>query len=117
MAPEGFRTKPIMAYCQLDTWKQISVKFESKYKHFRQRTCILKLRPLICEMPNKSTGRGLIHETGCRSVSKQCLDCFTLLLARHLANVSLGTWNRLSNAAYRGYPAKRALSAMRKHGC
>ena len=29
--------KPFLAYCQLDSWEQISVKFESEFNHFRSR--------------------------------------------------------------------------------
>ena len=28
--------EPMLAYCQLDSWEQTSVKFESKYKTFIQ---------------------------------------------------------------------------------
>ena len=34
--------EPMLAYCQLDSWEQISVKFESEFYHFRSRKCIWK---------------------------------------------------------------------------
>ena len=37
-------SKPMLVYCQLDPYKQISVKFQSKYKSFRWRKCIWKYR-------------------------------------------------------------------------
>ena len=36
--------EPMLAYCQLDPWEQISVKFESKYKTFHSEECIWKCR-------------------------------------------------------------------------
>ena len=32
--------EPTLAYCQLDSWEQISVKFESEFCHFHSRKCI-----------------------------------------------------------------------------
>ena len=32
--------KPMLTYCQLDSWEQISVKFESEFYHFHSRKCI-----------------------------------------------------------------------------
>ena len=32
--------EPMLAYCQLDSWEQISVKFESEFHHFHSRKCI-----------------------------------------------------------------------------
>ena len=32
------------AYCQLDSWEQISVKFESEFHHFHSRKCIWNCR-------------------------------------------------------------------------
>ena len=44
MACHLFSTKPLpepmLAYCQLNSWKQISVKFESEFCHFHSRKCI-----------------------------------------------------------------------------
>ena len=39
-----FSTKPLpmLAYCQLDSWKQISVKFELEFCHFHSRKFIWK---------------------------------------------------------------------------
>ena len=41
-----FDAKPLpermIAYCQLDSWEQISVKFESEFYHFHSRRCIWK---------------------------------------------------------------------------
>ena len=36
--------KPMQAYCQLDTWEQISVKFEWEFYIFHSRKCIWKCR-------------------------------------------------------------------------
>ena len=36
--------KPNLAYSQLSTWKQISVKFESEFYHFHSRKCIWNCR-------------------------------------------------------------------------
>ena len=40
--------KPMLACCQLDTWEQISAKFESKFYHFHSRKCRLQTwRPIF----------------------------------------------------------------------
>ena len=40
--------EPILGYCQLDSWKQMSVKFESEFYHFHSRNCIWKCsRPIL----------------------------------------------------------------------
>ena len=36
--------EPMLAYCQLDSWEQISVKFESEFYHFQSRKFISKCR-------------------------------------------------------------------------
>ena len=36
--------EPMLAYCQLDSWKQISVKFESGFYYFHSRKLIWKCR-------------------------------------------------------------------------
>ena len=36
--------EPMLVYCQLDSWEQISVKFESEFYHFRSRKCIWNCR-------------------------------------------------------------------------
>ena len=36
--------EPMLAYCELDSWEQISVKFESEFYHFHSKTCIWKSR-------------------------------------------------------------------------
>ena len=38
-------SEPMLGYCQLDPWEQISVKFESEFYHFHSRKCIWKCRP------------------------------------------------------------------------
>ena len=40
--------KPVLTYCQLDSWKRISVKFESEFYHFHSRKCIWK-----CHLPER----------------------------------------------------------------
>ena len=37
------RCQPLLACCQLDSWEQISVKFESEFYHFHSRKMHLKL--------------------------------------------------------------------------
>ena len=48
MACRLFSAKPLpqptLAYCQLDSWEQISVKFESEFYNFDSRKCIWKCR-------------------------------------------------------------------------
>ena len=48
MAGRLFGTKPLpepmLAYCQLDSWEQISVNFESELYHFHSRKFIWKCR-------------------------------------------------------------------------
>ena len=39
--------KPMLAYCQLDSWEHISVKFELEFYHFHSRKCNWK-----CRLPN-----------------------------------------------------------------
>ena len=36
--------EPMLAFCQLDSWEQISVKFESEFYNFDSRKCIWKCR-------------------------------------------------------------------------
>ena len=36
--------EPMLAYCQLDSWEQLSVKFKSEYCHFHSRKCIRNCR-------------------------------------------------------------------------
>ena len=36
------QAEPKLAYCQLDSWEQISVKFESEFYHFHSRKLIWK---------------------------------------------------------------------------
>ena len=38
--------EPMLAYCQLDYWEPISVKFEFEFSHFHSRKCIWK-----CHLP------------------------------------------------------------------
>ena len=35
--------EPMLPYCQLDSWEQISVKFEFEFYHFHSRKCIWKM--------------------------------------------------------------------------
>ena len=37
-------TEPMLVYCQLVSWEQISVKFEFEFYHFHTRKCIWKCR-------------------------------------------------------------------------
>ena len=37
-------SKPMLAYCQLDSWEQVSVKFEWEFYHFHSRKCIWNFR-------------------------------------------------------------------------
>ena len=34
--------EPMLRYCQLDSWEQVSVKFEQEFYHFHSRKCIWK---------------------------------------------------------------------------
>ena len=36
--------EPVLVYCQLDSWEQISVKFELEFYHFHSRKCIWNCR-------------------------------------------------------------------------
>ena len=36
--------EPMLVYCQLDSWEQVSLKFESEFYHFHSRKCIWKYR-------------------------------------------------------------------------
>ena len=36
--------EPVLAYCQFDSWEQISVKFKSEFYHFHSRKCIWNCR-------------------------------------------------------------------------
>ena len=48
MACRLFSAKPLpesmMAYCRLDSWEQISVKFKSEFYYFHSRKCIWNCR-------------------------------------------------------------------------
>ena len=37
-------SKPMLGYCQLDSWEQVSVKFESEFYYFHSSKCIWKCR-------------------------------------------------------------------------
>ena len=37
---------PVLVYCQLDCWEEVSVKFESEFYHFHSRKCIWR-----CQLP------------------------------------------------------------------
>ena len=37
-------SEPMLVYCQLDPWEQVSVKFESEFYPFHSRKCIWKCR-------------------------------------------------------------------------
>ena len=37
-------SEPVLAYCQLDSWEQLSLKSESEFYHFHSRKCIWKCR-------------------------------------------------------------------------
>ena len=39
--------EPMLAYCRLESWEQISMKLESEFYHFHSRKCIWK-----CHLPN-----------------------------------------------------------------
>ena len=39
--------EPILAYCQLDPWGQITVKFESEFYHFHSRKCIWRMAAIL----------------------------------------------------------------------
>ena len=41
--------EPMLVYCQLYSWEQISVKFESEFSHFHSRKCIRKCRLSRCQ--------------------------------------------------------------------
>ena len=43
--------EPVWIYCQLDSWEQVSVKFESEFDNFYSRKCIWK-----CPCPQYGTG-------------------------------------------------------------
>ena len=38
--------EPMLIFCKLDLWEQVSVKFQSEYYHFHSRKCIW-----ICHLP------------------------------------------------------------------
>ena len=42
--PRQALSKQMLVYCQLDSWEQASVKFESKYKTFHSVKCTGKCR-------------------------------------------------------------------------
>ena len=35
-------SEPMLAYCKLHPWEQVSAKFHSKFKHFHSRKCLLR---------------------------------------------------------------------------
>ena len=56
-------TEPMLAYCQLDSWENISVKFESEFYHFYSMKCNWKCR-LTKWQPFCPGGDGLKHMCG-----------------------------------------------------
>ena len=39
--------KPMLIYCQFDSWEQISVKLKSEFDHIQSRKCIWNRRPFF----------------------------------------------------------------------
>ena len=56
-------SEPMLGYCQLDSWEQISVKFESKFHHFHSRKCFRNCRLPRCQ-PFCPGGDELIQTMG-----------------------------------------------------
>ena len=52
--------EPMVAFCQLDPWEQISVKFESEFYHCHPRKCLLSEWRPFCPGGDESSARLLI---------------------------------------------------------
>ena len=71
--------EPILAYCQLDSWEHISVKFESEFYHFHSRKCnwnyrLPKWRP-FCPRGDE------LNKLSCsRGFEKLCLSCGVIVM-------------------------------------
>ena len=80
--------EPALAHCQLHSWEQISVKFESKFYHFHSRNCNWKgrlpnLRPFCLE------GNDLTQSDQDK-MSAMCQPALTILPAVHPAMPGTG---------------------------
>ena len=78
--------EPMLAYCQLDSWEQISVKFELEFYHFHSRKyvwicCLPKWRP-FCPGGGELVG-------SCWLVP---IDGFITLVLPHLCQVTATHW-------------------------
>ena len=63
--------EPLLAFCQLDYWEQILVKFESEFCHFHSRKCIWN-----CRLPKwRPSCPGRDELTDCGLVTP-CVDMF-----------------------------------------
>ena len=76
--------EPMLAYCRLDSWDQISVKFESEFYHFHSRKCIWNCRlsewRMFCPWGDESTR--------CTPTGVDSLACnFKNVISEHILSI------------------------------
>ena len=83
--------EPMLAYCQLDSWEQISVKLESEFYHFHSRKCIWNCR-LPKWRPFCPGGDELIQFNSLNMV-KFCVMAWISSQSRGQVTVQTVVWN------------------------
>ena len=103
MACRLFSAKPlletILLYCQLDSWEQVSVKFEPEFYHFHSRKCIWKCRlpksqpfcPGGNESPHQPWGTWSTDWSSSRPCSATTLIHYTLF---YISLIKTGNFGR-----------------------
>ena len=94
--------EPMLAYCQLDPWEQVSVKFESEFHNFHSRKCIWK-----CRLPKWRPFCPGGYELMCRATYRMYTSSFKLnyiTCKRNSDNrrCSGGIWVINNDIAYKG---------------
>ena len=82
--------EPVLAFCQLDSWEQLPVKFELEFYHFRSRKCLPKWRPLGpggAELINSLWPRDAIRQHRFGSTLAQVMACCLTAPSRNWTNV------------------------------
>ena len=86
--------EPMLTYCQLDSWEQISVKFELEFYHFHSRKCIWKCGPT--KSRERWVKRGRIYPTWQQEVENlPSSTCHQQRFLHYLTYLLSQTWMEL----------------------
>ena len=103
--------KQMLTYCDINNWGQITMRCESPYKdtkHFVYESASENFRSSM--MPDRR--RQISWRTQIKVLLYHVIWTCVVFMAGRLTVSTVDS----SVSTYRVYPAKRALSAMRKHG-